>query len=274
MRKNIFEIIAEQDYNLHSEVQTIENLISEHFLSIGNSLEKYVDIYLFRGWEYRDTVISTKAYRKKLDISYDTLRSEKVYFEEFLKFTEYVLNICYLFENKTDLRRETINKITIPIINNIELILNSLNFEIRIEDEVKCKVIIIESNPSATAVAEIIEADDISREVIRYNHFMLKGELIEKEKILLRLYKEFEKIRKKLEANNCRGMASDCGLLFNSLVRHVKADNPEIDARIKALNPEDLEEWYDKTYDLFLTCELVANTIDMKKDIDWLKTGE
>lgn len=54
-------------------------------------------------------------------------------------------------------------------------IIDSMNYEICIfEDEEK--VIIIEKNTAATAVAEIIEPE-LAYEVIQYNHYLMKGNI-------------------------------------------------------------------------------------------------
>ena len=275
MRKNIFEIIAEQEYNLTREGRKLNHLLGEGNYELRSSLEAYVDLSLFRSWEYRDTAINVKEYRDRLDIDNDILSRSNISLDIFLKLSEYSLNICLIFDKKSPFDEKTKSRVISPIIVNIKKILEELNHEIIIPDEDKCKVIIIEKNPSATAVAEIIEDNEISRDVIRYNHFMLKGDLAEKKKILSQLYKEFEKIRKKLNANNQKGMAQECGLLFNALeIRHANHVDPDVASRVEKMTDEELEEWYDKTYDLFLTCELVANYIDMGKDIDWLKKGE
>jgi hypothetical protein len=59
------------------------------------------------------------------------------------------------------------------------------------------QLIVIEDKPEVTAVAEIVEKE-ISYKVLRYNHYMLKGDLQAKKEILLALGADLEPKRGKI----------------------------------------------------------------------------
>jgi hypothetical protein len=181
---------------------------------------------------------------------------------------EYVLNIIFIA-----IKGHTLNeKKAQPIFVNINRLLNHFNFTLYNEDPDQIKIIVIENNPNATAVAEIVEDNNISKDIIRYNHFMLKGNVYEKKKILTQLYKEFEKIKGTMRDEILK---SDLGFLFNSLgIRHEKGDNKITNLLVQKMREEEIEEWCDKVYDIFLLSELHVNYLKYKDDILALKKGE
>lgn len=142
-------------------------------------------------------------------------------------------------------------------------------------DESDVKYILVEKNPSATLVAELVEDDKISIDIIKYNHYMLKGDIYKKKKILTQCYKELEKIIPALKQNGYNSIADDAKFLFNALgIRHDKTDNKITNEKVKNMGDTELEEWCDKTYEMFLCAELAANHVNSKAAIKALKTKE
>ena len=273
MRKNIFDLL-QRDYNLHSEGEKIENLINHpKWLYIGDKytecgIENFVNNYLFMNWEYRDTTTSISEFRDLLGISNRTIMSYNLDINTFLTYLEYVINILSLMMKKS--RQENREHIT-PIQTNIKILLTHFNYKIYEIDSDRVKYIVIEDNPHATAVAEMVDDDDISRDIIKYNHFMLKGNVYEKKKILTQLYKEYEKIKGSIKYE---GLKNDLGFIFNSLgIRHDKGDNKTTNRLVQTMTDPQIEEWCDRVYELFLAAELLVNYLNFTNKISWLKTG-
>ena len=95
---------------------------------------------------------------------------------------------------------------------------------------------------------------------------MLKGKLEEKRKILAFLATEFEGMRKQLKSMKCN-IEDDAGYLLNTFIRH----NNNSKMYIQSLSNDELERWYDKTYELVMICFLQNKYLQDKKDIKSLK---
>jgi len=271
MRKNIFELI-QGDYKFNGEALKIEKLLQNKSYDYMNGIEQEVNENYYKQWKYRDTTISVNDLRKTLKVTNAYFTETVLDLKRFLIYLEYVLNIVTIaYENSSESQS---NQLT-PIFVNIDILLNHFNFERRVIDVENVKVIIIEKNPAATTVAEIVEDDNISKDIIRYNHFMLKGDIHEKKKILSQLYKEYEKIKQDLNNNGYGKLKDDLGFMFNALkIRHDEAVNKTTENLVKDMKDEEIEEWCDRVYDIFLLAELSVNYINDKDKIKWLKTGE
>ena len=154
---------------------------------------------------------------------------------------------------------------------NVFDVINSMNYETRIfEDEEK--VILVEKNEAATAVAEIIEPE-LANEVIQYNHYLMKGNIEGKKRILKVLADKIEPMRaefKKLQ--KYKELESDIGFLLNKMnIRHNNIEGKNAIDYVKNLSEEEMENWYDETYQLILLCILEYDNIERTKKIIELK---
>ena len=278
-RKNIFEIL-QRDYNIAEEALRIERLFNGNAVDFGyngiyfsDSIEGFFDTYLFLEWDHSNTFLDVSEYRMHLGIVHEWVMSQSLNFNDCLKYFEYVINVVL----QVSISSGALDKVILNRIKrNIELVLSHFNYKLHSNDK-KRYIIIIEKNPAATTTAELVEHDDISRDIIRYNHFMLKSKLDEKRKILTQLYKEFERVRDSIKdvvkINKSHTLDSDLGLLFNNTdIRHYKGNNKVMQEKFKVLTDEEKEEWYDRVYDLFLAAILAHNYVDIKDDIRQLRT--
>lgn len=136
------------------------------------------------------------------------------------------------------------------------------------EDEEK--VLLVEKNAAATAVAETMEPS-ISYKVIEYNHFLLKGKIEEKRNILLALADKFEPIRPELKKVNSK-LESNIGYLLNKMnIRHNNKDGKMAGGYVANLSSEELEKWYDETYQMLLLAFLEKENVERNQKIDELK---
>ena len=100
-----------------------------------------------------------------------------------------------------------------------------------------------------TAAAEIVESK-LAYEIIQYNHHLLKGDIEKKRRILKVLADKIEPMRtefKKQQKN--KELESDIGFLLNNMnIRHNNLEGKNAVDYVKELSDEELEEWYDETY--------------------------
>ena len=286
-RKNIFQKMQEI-HNYDKEILRIESLLNkDKCIAIKYTdlrqiryyyynIQSFVDKYLFLEWKNRGNYISCNEMREDLQINrlvYYCETGINVAIEDLFDYLEYVANILNLIANYKwdDISNIIDTKIYDTIINNIRNVLETLNYEIyKIDDQ---KIIVVEKNPAATAVAEIVE-EYIADEVIQYNHYLLKGDMETKKKILLSLGAKLEPQRNNLKEVN-KNLESNIFFMLNNLnIRHNNCDvsnEKNYKKYIANMSKEILEEYYDELYQMILLAFLLIDNVDRMKKIDELK---
>ena len=121
-----------------------------------------------------------------------------------------------------------------------------------------------------TAVAETVDPNT-AYAVIEYNHHLLKGDIAEKQRRLKLLADKFEPIRGELKKVD-KDLESNTGDLLNKMnIRHNNMEGKNAIEYVKNLTDEQLEEWYDETYQMLLLCFLEYENIERNKKISELK---
>jgi hypothetical protein len=137
------------------------------------------------------------------------------------------------------------------------------------DDEIE---IIIENDAAAISVAGIAPLK-ISRKVIEYNHFILKGNISAKRDILTVIGNEIEPKRKNLEQVNSN-ISNDLFFMLNNMnLRHNNIDknSKNYNEFIVQMTNEQIEYWYDEIYQLELLSLLLLANIERHKNIEELK---
>ncbi len=263
-RTNIFEILDQKE-NISSQINKIEELLSE--VSVDKSIpEDIVDMYCMREWKARGRCTSCEEIRKRLQITYANIKN-KLSEEQVLLYLEYVVNIIWLCNERYGV--EDAEDEYIYLQENVIGLLDDLGYETKVfEDEEK--VILVEKNAAMTAVAEVVDPNT-AYAVIEYNHHLLKGDIAEKQRILKILADKFEPMRGELKKVN-KELESNTGYLLNKMnIRHNNMEGKNAIEYVKNLSDEELEEWYDETYQMLLLCFLEYENIERNKKINKLK---
>lgn len=263
-RKNIFEILNEKA-SISSQIKKIEELLSESSVD-NNTPEDIVDMYCMRDWKARGRCTSCEEIRKRLHIAYANIVN-KLSDEQVVLYLEYVVNIIWLCNEKY--YGEDFEDEYTYLQENVTGILDDLGYEAKIfEDEEK--VILVEKNAAMTAVAEIVDSKS-AYAVVEYNHHLLKGNIAEKQRILKLLADKFEPVRGELKKVD-KDLESNTGFLLNKMnIRHNNVEGKNAIEYVKNLSDEELEEWYDETYQMLLLCFLEYDNIERSKRIIKLK---
>lgn len=270
MRKNIFEILNNQDINIRDEILKIEQLFWQKRVNYGLY---HIANQHFLKWEYRGTDISLDMLIQKLNLpnfkrcleeknflSYYNLTENDMfnYFEVILNMIDFIQK-NYIYE----IQGNHLTDISNTIVVNIRLILEKYGYRDDYKDN---RVIIVEISKEATAVAENYE--DIAQDVIEYKRFSLKGNLKRKRELLCNLSNKYEEIRPRLNSNCCVGLTNNIGTILNRLnIRH----NNTNEDYVKSLSNHELEEWYDMAYDIVLLALMQNRYFDYAKEIENLK---
>lgn len=265
-RRNIFEILSEK-VSISSQINKIEMLLSDAYVG-SETPEDIVDMECMREWKARGRYTSCEEIRKRLKITYEQLNRD-LSEEKILVYLEYVSNIIWLCNEKYLDGSEDYNDEYQYLQENVIGLLDDLGYEKKVFADEE-KVILVEKNAAMTAVAEIVDSKS-AYAVIEYNHHLLKGDIAEKQRILKILADKFEPMRGELKKVN-RELESNTGYLLNKMnIRHNNIEGKNAVEYVKNLSDEELEEWYDETYQMLLLCFLEYDNIERSKRIIKLK---
>ncbi len=265
MRRNIFDIL-EEEMNLEYEIETIVNLFNEariYGFNINYSIEDYFDQECIHLWKNRKYVTSSKQMRERLGITNEDIK-EGLNDKKVLVLLEYILNVMAVCDAYMPEDSEWSKEFKM-LYQNVVNVVNSLNYEIKVFEKEE-RTILVEKSAAATAVAEIMD-EETAYPVIEYNHYLLKGDLSRKKQILKLLADKFEGKKKQIKSINS-SLASEIGCLLNKLnIRHNNVEGEKAEVFTQQLSPEELEEWYDDTYQLLLLAFLEEDNMKRRQKV-------
>ncbi len=178
-------------------------------------------------------------------------------------FCEYCYNLIYELscENLYDFKGA--DKACENFMDQILMVIESIGYEEYVDEESDLSIFVPKNAP-AMEVATILPKG-LSYKLIEYNHHSLKGNLKGKAEILKALADQLEPQKDDLESID-KQIKSDLFYLFNNLnIRHNNED------KIQNISEEELEEWYDYTYDMSLIAFMLLDKKDHKNEILELK---
>lgn len=278
MRKSIFELVQETK-NPFQELLKINDLFASELFQIRTdynyeswvNIETTFDEFHFAKWKARGTCVNVQEFRLRAKIDYFIAESNSNT-NAMLTCLEYYLNLIYLVNTKGPYLDESNHKDFYILKGNCEILLSELNHVFKFFPDKEIGLV-LEDNPSATSVAEIV-ADDLAFEVIRYNHHLLKGDIAEKKSILRKFdtileprRAELKAINKKLEDNLFFGL-NNIHILHNNIDPN---GNKNYKQYVADMNEEGLEMWYDEVYQLILLAILLLENTERGKKFDELK---
>ena len=134
------------------------------------------------------------------------------------------------------------------------------------------QLIVIEDKPEATAVAEIV-AKETAHKVLRYNHYMLKGDLEAKKEILLAIGADLEPKRGQIKVID-KDLEDGIFYILNNF--HLRHNNKAVgDKRYKQavaeMDENILEYWYDELYQMMLLAYLQLDQMERTAKIKEIK---
>lgn len=262
-RHNFFEAM-EKELDVKSEYLKFEIAICEEKYCISFPDEDYESQSIndcieshFRYWDKRGTFMSFNELRNHLGFKIEESHSDPsikfpasnyLNINDFFVYCEMIYNITYYFDSKHMLPKIIADSCKV-IITTMRADLEKANCEIK---SINNKYIICEKNPTATAVAEIVD-EKTSEDIIEYNHYLLKSDLKRKRQILTALGNIVEPQRNDIEQLD-RNLSNNIFYLLNNFsIRHNN------DEQIKKFSDTDLESIYDSLYQLILQAQLLLS---------------
>jgi hypothetical protein len=286
-RRSIFERMKEVNtFTLAQDLQTIRGLYESKTVILDEgavftqylTLEQFIDDKkLISTWKHYNRCIDCASFRKKNGI--DNLNFSSPSPDEVLTYLEYIANMIQLVENYKNSKFPLIKKIMVPVITYkadwsilckcIQSLAEDLKHEVRYFDTEKY-VLIVEKSHVATMAAELVD-DKISGKIFEYNHYLMKGNLDKKSEILFSIGKSIESEFPTLKKYDST-LESNIGFLINYLnIRHNNLEGMRTSNYLLNLSNEELEKWYDKTYDVLLYAILTLDYIKSNEEIKELR---
>ena len=274
-RKSVFDIIS-QKHDISVELKRINTLLndknaiefvwnSDPFHRVQNRcVFSFVDSYAFKRWEGRGTCLDIRDFMRSVGI--DQLNeSETIHEKDALLYLEACINIVLLVEPGIKSRSDwkcTTSDVFDAALNNILLVIDLLNYEVTDSDE-NAGVILTKNDVAAASVAEFVDSD-LGYEILKYNHFALKGEIEEKKKILNSIGNALEPMREELNKENTRLTTDIFFVLNNYNIRHNNCDpdGKHLNPHIENISANDIEEVYDDLYQMCLLAFLLIEQTD------------
>lgn len=268
MRKNFAEVLKSGKVDIMREYSRLYDLlygISDKNSYNPTSLYENINDNFYRMW-FRGTAITLEQFDEENGFSFEE-HPKNFNIDYFVLFCEYFYNITRGY-----MLLDNLNLIYLQfIIKQIDKVIAAIGYMPTTQDGF---TVFVEQSQSAVAVSEILEDKDLSYKTIYYNHHSMQGDIEGKKEILLKYASILEPKEKMLNSIN-PSLKKDLFYLFNNLnIRHNNidcADKGNYKRYVSEMKPQQIEKWYDETYQMCLLAFLEIEQCERKKKFDVLK---
>lgn len=274
MRRNFAQILKGAKVDIKAEYHKLYSILydnrfqdqSGRWISMHDELGRWFLYYYFRGTcltiEEFDDVHEFNFIREPQNFTIDNL----------IKICEYISNMLVTYQGANF---PSVKLINVPFyMDQINRVIETVGY---MESNQDGYIIYVEKSPAAIAVAESdFIPEDMSYKVISYNHYSMRGQIEEKKTCLLQLAAILEGKRPELR-NADKVLESDLFFMFNNLnIRHnnIDRDQPsKYKAYVAEMGTDELENWYDDTYQMCLLAFLQIENAARKQNVEALKAS-
>ena len=266
MRTNFFQLLTQKSLDPQKEYETLwflffeEKSVSTYYSM--RTVAKHIDDNYFRKLPFRGSFASLNNMMEALDL----YKRSAIDIEKLFVFCE--LLFAVMFDQKANDYAHPMREQRTTILSNISHILDKTNHEF--QKDAEGRWIIVEKNQAATMAAQLVTDPVVAFDLIEYNHFTIKGHLAEKKAILVSIAGYIEPIlnSKTLSSAGYKQLESDAGFIFNNFhIRHNNKEGSKANDYIATISNNELEEWYDKAYELALSVIIINDYLSIGKDI-------
>lgn len=274
-RKNIFEIVADI-FDISMELDRMYRLFEKrgtvyHEFRV-YTLRDYIKHEGFSSWRNRGRCVDLKDFLDLLD--YDELwRNAETDPQDLFTLIEILYNFWHIASIRThsQYNQDQYGRDFVLLKKIMDDCLAQYNHKGEYFWD-REQLIVIEDKPEATAVAEIVD-DETSYKVLRYNHYMLKGDLQAKKDILLALGADLEPKRDQIKAID-KNLEDGIFYILNNLnLRHNNKTVGDKNYRQAVADMDDatMEGWYDELYQMMLLAYLQLDQVTRNAKVKALK---
>lgn len=274
-RKNIFAMVADI-FDISIELKRMYKLVEQKgtipLWHRTYTLRDYIKYYGFPQWRNRGRCVDVTDFLTLLN--YDDLwTNAQTDVQDLFILIEIIYNFWYIADQNEHISYESDDACRdFCLLRKImDDCLAHYNYKVEYFPDLE-QAIVIEDKPEATAVAEIVD-NETGYKVLRYNHYMLKGDLQAKKDVLLALGANLEPKRKQLQTID-KDLEDGIFYILNNLhLRHnnkCKGDKNYKQA-VADMDAETLETWYDELYQMILLAYLQLDQVDRNAKVKALK---
>ena len=156
-------------------------------------------------------------------------------------------------------------------LQQVKTVIEEIGYMETIEQNI---TLFVPKKQEAIAVSEIV-APEISYKVLEYNHYTMKGDIARKRETLRILADKLEPRRIELAAIN-KELANNVFFMFNNMnIRHNNCAEGDKNYKkvVAKMSQDELESWYDETYQLCLLAFLELDNVERTKKVAELKAS-
>ncbi len=261
-------------FDYHDAMIQIEMLFQSHILSFGYkeySLETYVDRRFFSEWNAREGCRDTDEMRAGLNID-GILRSADPSESEVLTYLQYTLNIAELCRRSFNKEEEPgydfdIRNYT-ELLSRIREILKRFRYDVRYIPAREF-IFLVPHDPAAEAVAAD-DTDPVVSAITEYRSSSSRGHIDRKREILNELGNTIEAYSDNLKQENAVLFSRIEFMLGNLNIRNNNISGEQKIDRVAGMNSDEIENWYDETYQMLLLRILQHENTDRIERVDAL----
>lgn len=266
MRRNFAQVLKAGKVDLKKEYSKLYVLFYGKDDRDGESLADLISVN-FGSIYFRGTCLDLDEFDEKYKFCF-VEQPQDFDIDYLVSFCEYIYNFVLCFEDRYFFAQ--INKHF--YLQHINKVIEAIGYMESREDEF---TIFVPKDNAAIAVSESEHIpENVSYKVIAYSHHSMKGNLEAKKAVLQQLASILEAKRKNLSRAD-KTLETNLFYSFNNLnIRHNNVD-PELKGKYKAyvaqMSTDELEKWYDETYQMCLLAFLQIENLDRKAEFDKLK---
>lgn len=286
MRQRISEKNKFPSFDLFDEYQKLEAIFS-NWRTMGTydewrtrkppmyTFEDYIRDLQFENWNLRGTFINLQEMRSKLNIAPEDFVEKKVSEEQLLDFIQFLLN-CWLRIHATI---ETAQAHAIAYIadknalemlfQNCKYLLEKFHCKCQVDEE-NNEVYVIFKDDLATIISQ--KDPDVEPSLTEYNRIDNCGNIRRKGEILCTLSKKLEAVESQIKGTEFYPLYNDTTFLLNKIgARHWTGKDKLANATFMKMSPDELEKWYDTTFNLVVSCLAAVPYLTVKDKIKEIK---
>lgn len=274
MRRNFAQILKEAKIDVVVEYRKMFDMMFEpniqkrsgKLTSMHSELGRWFTCYYFRG-----TCLTINEFDEMHGFHFER-DPQNFSIDRLVELCEYISNMLVAYQ-RAIISDQKIIRVSFCL-DQISRVVEAIGYMKSNQDGY---VIYVEKSPAAIAVAESdLIPGDLSYKVISYNHYSMRGQIEEKKTCLLQLAAILEGKRAELR-NADKVLESDLFFMFNNLnIRHnnIDRDQPsKYKAFVAEMGTDELENWYDDTYQMCLLAFLQIENAARKQNIEALKAS-
>lgn len=263
MRRSFAEVLKNGKIDIKKEYSKLYALFygedDRDNRSIADLISSNFECIYFRG-----TCLSLEDFDEQYGFNF-VEQPQNFNIDYLVSFCEYVYNLVAVFQDRFFFDEGS----RMFYLHHIHRVIEAIGY---MQSEENGFIIFVEKNQAAISVSEITPKE-ISYKVISYNHHSYKGDLESKRTTLVKLA-FFLEPKETVLANTDNQFKSDLFYLLNNLgLRHNNLDpeGKKYKAFVASMDKEELEHWYDETYQMCLLAFLKIEHIERKRAINELK---